>query len=239
MTRGVEPDATVTAGDMTNLREAVITAVVEAYYPEAVRVGSMARARAQMAQTAVSLFAAGAVATLTLTALQDKPWPVRALACVAIGAWLASAVAYTRAVGAPVVFDQETVRARTGADFVDIVLQRALAEKKHVDARQRWAGALAVVALAATALTVGTALFTGQAAEEQAATLTLTSDGRRAVTDLCGGLVDTLEGRIQSAPSDPRTITFFPDARSCGSGRSELVIERSLVTAVLIVEEDR
>lgn len=222
------------SAEMEQLHESVAAAVIDAYYPEAVRSGSVARTRAQMAQSAVSLFAAGALATLTVTSLQDEPWPVKGLACLAIAAWLASAVGYTRAVGSPVPFDHETTRARTRSELVSIVLQRALMEKKFVDVRQRWAGVLAIVALAATALTVSVAVFIGQSLERESATLTLTAEGQRAVSELCGRPLVRLEGRLQVEPEDLRTVNVLTAPGTCGPEPQELVVTRTLVTALLV-----
>jgi hypothetical protein len=231
---GSQHEGTAPAAETNRLHESVAAAVIDAYYPEAVRSGSAARTRAQMAQSAVSLFAAGALATLTITALQDKPWPVKGLACLAIAAWLASAVGYTWAVGSPVPFDHETMRARTRSELVTIVLQRALEEKKFVDVRQRWAGVVAVIALVATALTVSAAVFTGKSVEREPAMITLTAAGQRAVSELCDRPLVRLEGQLQVVPEDPRTVNVLTAPGTCGKGPRELVVARTWVTALVI-----
>lgn len=135
--------------------EAVIVAVVGAYYSEAVRAGTAARLRAQAGQSVASVVAAGLVASLTVTELNEQDSLVAWGGVVAVILWVVAALLYMRAVGAAYVPDDEVTAVSDPSDLVHVVLKRAKDERDAVDARQKHAARVAGAALIGTVLTFG------------------------------------------------------------------------------------
>jgi len=129
----------------------VLSAVVAAFYPDAIRAGSAARTRAQAAQSIATLFAGGVIATFTLTQLSHQYFIVKLFGSLAVACWTISAIFYMHAVGRPAPVDGIT-SVEGEAALVEELLRRAREEQKVVDGAQHNGNLAAIAALAFTFL---------------------------------------------------------------------------------------
>jgi MFS family permease len=148
------------ADDRPNeLLGAVLKAVVEAYYPDRVRSGAVARSRAQAAQSIVTIFAGGVVGTVTVTTLSTAPNWVRVAGIAAVVLWFLAALGYVTAVAKPTPPPPGPSEAEDASSLIKAVLNRAAEEAKTIDRRQQAAQTLVVAAVIATTVAFGFGLF--------------------------------------------------------------------------------
>jgi hypothetical protein len=198
---------------------AVINAVVDSFYPDAVRVGSQARLRAQAAQSVATVFAAGVVASLTLTDIKHQLPVVRIASCIAILGWVVAAFLYMRAVGRPVLPDSQLRGVDDGDRLVQIVLDRAKAERDRVDKWQGGANLASVLALVMTALAFAGAAWLPDAKDMKPAAVTLAPDQQRLLPSGCSSLAPVVEGTIDANSLDKDFVDF---TLNCGKTKQQL-----------------
>lgn len=143
----------------SNVSDSVLTAVVQAYYPEAIGGGASARLRAQAAQSVASLIAGGLLGVLSFSALADDSIAVRLVAFLAALAWTGAALLYMRAVGEPATIHDQNTHIDSDDDIVQEILGRARTEREIIDRRQHLANLTSALALGASVLAFGLALF--------------------------------------------------------------------------------
>ncbi|MEU3711303.1 hypothetical protein [Streptomyces catenulae] len=227
------------AGNPPDERELMLDAVLgpasEAYYAERVRSGSGARARAQAAQSTVTLFAGGIVATLTFTQLTDRPLGTQLAGVVAVALWLFAAVLYVRAVAQPTGPLAGPGRARTRLDLLEAVLKKADEEAAQVDRRQKYANRVAMGALGVSVLTVGLAAVAGPKEEKAPGAVAVSPAYVNSVRTVCAVKGERITGRIDKASLATSFVNLTVAAEECGGRRgkeTELVIPKSAVRAI-------
>ncbi|MBM7086246.1 hypothetical protein [Micromonospora humidisoli] len=218
------------------LLTSVQEAVVQAYYPDRVRAATGARTRAQAAQSVVTVFAGGLVATFTLTSLSSTAVVTRIGGCLAVALWLLAAVLYVRAISTAVPLGLAAASvARDGRSLIEEVLKRGDDEAKRVDQRQVVANRSSVVALGVTVLTLALALFVDHPDKSRLGWLVLGPEGQAVVAALCGNRTERVEGEIDLTTLTGQFISITVDR--CGSQRQvTLRLPKNAVTAVLTKE---
>ncbi|QLJ01332.1 hypothetical protein HZZ00_10075 [Streptomyces sp. NEAU-sy36] len=229
---------------MADERERVLDAVLgpasEAYYAERVRSGSGARARAQAAQSTVTLFAGGIVAALTFTQLADRPLTTQATGVAAVALWLLAAVLYLRAVAQPVGALAGPSHARDRLDLLNAVLKRADDEAAQVDKRQKQANWVVMGALAVSVLTVGLAAIGGAKEEKAAGSIAVAPAYAESVRMVCAVQDGRVTGQIDKTSLDKPFVSITVAAKQCGGGtgkETELAIPRAAVRAIALEGE--
>ncbi|BAJ28064.1 MULTISPECIES: hypothetical protein [Kitasatospora] len=222
--------------------ERVIDAVVgpagEAYYSDRVRSGSAARVRAQAAQSTITLFAGGLVATLTFTALADRPVITQVSGIVAVSLWMVAAVMYLRAVALPVPALAWGGGVTSRLNLIEMVLEKADQEAAHVDRRQRGANAIAVLALIASAITVALGVLVGPAENSANGTVAVSQSYNNVLQELCGLSGNKVSGRIDISSLNSQFIKVEVSIGHCADGSTTLRIPKSEVTAISMDNDD-
>ncbi|MFF0888768.1 hypothetical protein [Streptomyces sp. NPDC003456] len=236
---------TQSSSDRTNERERLLDAVwgpvSEAYYAERVRSGSGARARAQAAQSTVTLFAGGIVAALTFTQLADRPLSTQVAGVGAVAMWLFAAVLYLRAVAQPVGALAGPSHARDRLDLLNAVLKRADDEAAQVDKRQKEANLVVMGALAVSVLTIALAAIGGPKEEKASGSIVVSPTSAQSIRALCakkGELVIT--GRIDKASLGTPFVSITVASKECGGKtdkETKLVIPKSAIQAIAVAGE--
>ncbi|TSB25710.1 hypothetical protein [Streptomyces benahoarensis] len=215
--------------------DAVLGPASEAYYAERVRSGSGARARAQAAQSTVTLFAGGIVAALTFTQLADRPLSTQLAGVGAVALWLFAAVLYLRAVAQPVGALAGPSHARDRLDLLNAVLKRADDEAAQVDRRQKHANRVAMGALAVSVLTVGLAAVGGPKEEKVSGAVAVSPAYAKSIRTVCAMKDERITGRIDKTSLATPFVNITVASRGCGGGtgkETELVIPKSAVRAI-------
>ncbi|MYX17565.1 hypothetical protein GTY67_29905 [Streptomyces sp. SID8374] len=217
--------------------EAVLGPISEAYYSESVRSGSGARLRAQAAQSTVTLFAGGLVATLAFTGLADRPAITRVFAVAAILLWLVAAFLYVLAVATLPKFDPtDTAYVTRRIDLVNEVLKRGKKEAEHVDSWQTKASWTVGAALLITLITYALALGYGPEKETASGAVLLRPAYAQQLRQLCGSLPGSLpqrvEGKVDTSTLKGPFVRIELVAGACGSKVAVLQIPRSEVTGM-------
>ncbi|MEV6545436.1 hypothetical protein [Streptomyces sp. NPDC051665] len=213
--------------------EAVLGPISEAYYSESVRSGSGARLRAQAAQSTVTLFAGGLVATLAFTGLADRPAVTRAFAVAAILLWLVAAFLYVLAVATLPKFDPtDTTYVTRRIDLVNEVLKRGKKEAEHVDSWQKKASWAVGAALLITLVTYALALGYGPEKETASGAVLLRPAYAQQLRQLCGFLPQRVEGVVDTSTLKGPFVRIELAAGACGSKAAVLQIPRSEVTGM-------
>ncbi|MEV5818056.1 hypothetical protein AB0L22_02630 [Micromonospora haikouensis] len=210
---------------------AVLASIVESYYPDAVRAGTTARLRAQAAQSAATLFAGAAVASLTLVNFKQLYPQLRIVGCAAVLAWAVASVLYMQAVGAPSP-DTDKLRGVSEPDrLVRVVLDRAKAERSSVDRRQRRGNAIAIVALGLTVSTFALAVFSPGYHDEKPAVFTPTAEQLQLMSQNGCSRGENIVGKLRMASLRTDMLEFVID---CGKNRRILVLPKGDVKGLII-----
>lgn len=223
------------ADERERVLDAVLGPVSEAYYAERVRSGSGARARAQAAQSTVTLFAGGIVAALTFTQLDNRPSSTQLAGVGAVAMWLLAAVLYLRAVAQPVGALAGPSHARDRLDLLKAVLKRADDEAAEVDRRQKHANWVVVGALAVSVLTIGLAAIGGPKEEKASGSVVVSPVYAQSVRALCAKSGQQISGRIDKASLSTSFVSITVASKECGGGtdkETELVIPKSAIRAI-------
>ncbi|MEV7415941.1 hypothetical protein [Streptomyces sp. NPDC089919] len=231
----------IMADERERMLDTVLGPVSEAYYAERVRSGSGARARAQAAQSTVTLFAGGIVAALTFTQLADRPLSTQVVGVGAVAMWLFAAVLYLRAVAQPVGALAGPSHARDRLDLLNAVLKRADDEAAQVDKRQKHANWVVMGALAVSVLTIGLAAIGGPKEEKASGSVVVSPAYVQSVRALCakkGGQV--IGGQIDKASLGSPFLSITVTSEECGGKKgeeTELVIPKSAIQAIAMEGE--
>ncbi|GAA3783646.1 hypothetical protein GCM10022379_57540 [Micromonospora maritima] len=214
---------------------AVFDAVVQAHYPDRIRVAQIARARAQAAQSVVTVFAGALVATFTFTSLASAAPITRVAACVSVFCWLAAAACYVRAIATGVSPAPDAVNeiADPGV-LIREVLKRGDREARQVDRRQAVANVVSLVALAATLATMALALFVE--GQEKPGVLVLNDKGQADLRALCGRSDQRVEGTVDVGSINGGYIAV--DVRLCGDRRDVTLRFAKESVAVVLTRKD-
>lgn len=230
---------------MTDERERMLDAVLgpasEAYYAERVRSGSGARARAQAAQSTVTLFAGGIVAALTFTQLANRPLSTQLAGVGAVALWLLAAVLYLRAVAQPVAALAGPSHARNRLDLLNAVLKRADDEAAQVDKRQKHANWVVMGALAVSVLTVGLAAIGGPQEERVSGSVGVSPAYAKSVLrKLCTMKDERITGQIDKTSLGTSFVSITVTSKECDGGtgkETELVIPKSVIRVIAMEGE--
>lgn len=172
-----------------DLFASVVKAVVDTYYPDRVRSGTLARTRAQAALSAVTVFAGTLVGTFTATVLASQPTWTRVAGIATVALWFLSSMAYVAAVAANLPKMPNAGEVAGGTELVRAVLDRATIETAGVDRRLRRANCLVGVALAATVTTLAGGTFTNKQ-QFAPGVVTVTEAQADSIRGTCGGNED-------------------------------------------------
>ncbi|BBA98994.1 hypothetical protein RVR_5433 [Actinacidiphila reveromycinica] len=219
------------------LGDALFAVISEAYYGERVRSGSSARMRAQAAQSTLTLFAGGLVATFTYAGLDDRQVPAQVAGIAAVVFWLLAAVLYLYAVAAPVKVLAGPQRVRSREALVEAVLQLTRDEADAVDGRQRWANRSSVAAMCATLLALGLGVLMEPQQETRAGTVAVEAGYRSQLSSLCPGTAATLRGQVDEQTVGKDFLSLSTSPGVCGRDAVELLIPRPAIRAISLVKD--
>lgn len=178
------------------VNQAVVSAIVSAYYPKLVNAADTARSRAQAAYAIGNALAGGLVGASLLTIFSNASTFTKIVGFVAVAVWILAALRYVRAVASPL--PPEVPKEIHDANaFVAYVLSSARGDRTAIDKRQRSANFAAVLALSVTALSFALLLFGSTATFT--ASVALTSSGQQQMTSICGHATSTLSGNVTTA----------------------------------------
>ncbi|MFJ7986485.1 hypothetical protein [Streptomyces sp. NPDC096351] len=229
-----------TVDERERVLDAVLGPASEAYYAERVRSGSGARARAQAAQSTVTLFAGGIVAALTFTQLANRALTTQLAGVGAVTLWLLAAVLYLRAVAQPVGPLAGPSHARDRLDLLNAVLKRADDEAAQVDRRQKHANRVVVGALIVSVLTVGLAAVGGPKEEKASGAVVVSPAYTKNINKVCTVKDARITGRIDKASLGTPFVSITVASKECGNGadkKIELVIPKSAIQAIAMEGE--
>ncbi|WP_369258662.1 hypothetical protein [Streptomyces sp. R35] len=210
------PDAAQDRQEYEQILDSVVTSVSETYYSQLVQAVSVARGRAQAAQSTVTLFAGGLMAALSVTALADRPAATRWMGIASVALWLLAALFYLRAVASPVPENEPWGRKVTSRqELLNRVITKVRDEAKAIDKRQRLANWAAAAAVALSVLTFAQTVLTDPVRE-------------------------TAEGAIVVDPSYAPSLRALCSKESANSGRVEgNIVKDSLNTSFVEIEPAR
>jgi len=214
--------------------DAVATTVAETYYSQQVQAVSVARGRAQAAQSTVTLFAGGLMAALSVTTLAERTWWTQALAIAAVTLWLMAAWLYLWAVASPIPEDPKE-RASSRQELVNKVFDKVRAEAKKIDGRQRCANWTAFGAVVLSLSTFAVSIMTDPLKEVVSGTVVVDSGYRAALGALCSKkAADTglVSGEIVKDSLKAQFVEIRPDKGVCTTPGTTLQVPRGKVKAV-------
>jgi len=218
------------------LLDSVLKAVVDAYYPDRVRSGAVARSRAQAAQSIVTVFAGGVVGTFTITTLSTAPTWVRVVGIVAVTLWFLAALGYVTAVANPTPPPTGPNDAEDARSLINTVLERARDEAATIDRRQRKAHVLVVAALVATGLAFAFGLLLDKSKFVTGKVL-LNGASATSLLPSCVGSGPVVEGEVDlNTLSDQFVVVRVSNCES--NPQSLLRLPRSDVKAIQTAKED-
>ncbi|WP_437086207.1 hypothetical protein [Streptomyces sp. enrichment culture] len=210
------------------------TTVAETYYSQQVQAVSVARGRAQAAQSTVTLFAGGLMAALSVTTLAERTWWTQALAIAAVTLWLVAAWLYLWAVASPIPEDPKD-RAINRQELVNKVFEKVRSEAEKIDWRQRCANWTAFGAVVLSLATFAVSIVTDPVQKAVPGTVVIDSGYRSALRALCSeeaadkGLVS---GKIVKGSLAAQFVEIKPDKGVCAVPGMTLHVPRSKVKAV-------
>ncbi|AGS71819.1 hypothetical protein [Streptomyces collinus] len=212
----------------------MVTTVAETYYSQQVQAVSVARGRAQAAQSTVTLFAGGLMAALSVTTLADRTWWTQVLAIAAVALWLMAAWLYLWAVASPIPEDPNE-RATNRQELVNKVFQKVRAEAKKIDERQRCANWMALGAVILSLSTFAASIVTDPVQKTLPGTVVVDAGYRSALHALCSKkAADTglVSGQIVEESLKAQFVEIRPGAGVCGRPGTILQVPRGEVQAV-------
>lgn len=196
---------------MAQIAPAVKTAIVDAYYPAALKKADDARGRAQNGYTIAGAVAAAIVAAGVFGDIGEEQDVVQGLGVAALVLWLAAAVLFMWAVAARVSLPTSQVADDADA-FVTAVIDRAQSEQERIEDRINRALGATVLAIVVTLVALIMALTTSASAASVKGTLVLTPAGSTTVGRVCGGA--------------PATVTVSTDPSGLSAAFVKVVITK-------------
>ncbi|WP_420035924.1 hypothetical protein ACN2WE_30110 [Streptomyces sp. cg28] len=214
--------------------DTVVAPVAEAYYSQLVQAVSGARGRAQAAQSTITVFAGGLMATLSVTALTDRPRFAQILGIVAVAVWLVAAVLYLRAVASPVPepWDRKVV---TRQQLLNAVIEKVRDEAQMIDRRQRQANVVAAVAAALSLTAFALAVVQAPVRDTSEGAIVVAPSYTPVLRALCSaGAASTglIEGEITKGSLTTPFVEIKPVDGICTKQSTVLQVPRGKVTAV-------
>ena len=212
---------------------AVVTAIVNGYYPKVLDSGLAARTRAQAAQSATSAFAGLVSGGLALSALHDGSTVAALAGIVALALWAVAALGYVLTIGASVAKPDAVKGTSDTGELVRIVLDRAESDRKKVEGRLRVANVLGLLALTAT-VTAGVSLILADEPSVSATVIT-TDAGALMLQRQCHALSLPLHGHVDPTKLTDEIIVVDVDGPACdGTDQVQVAVPRALVQAVIL-----
>lgn len=198
-----------------SIAEAVVKAVVDAYYPEALKEAGSARSRAQGGYAIAAAIGTAIVAAGVGGGLGSEREVVQVVGVLAVVAWLAAALLYSWAVSGPV----DLPSAETAADketFVRHVLDSVRAQRAAIEKRSGYAFSATVGAVIVTLAALVLALTTAAPAARSHGQIVLTKLGRDSVGTICGQRRAVVSGTVDPGALGSTFVTVAIDGRDCG-----------------------
>ncbi|MEU5559130.1 hypothetical protein AB0H47_23820 [Streptomyces globisporus] len=229
------PDTARERAEYDQVLDAVVTSVSEAYYSQLVQAVSVARGRAQAAQSTVTLFAGGLMAALSVTALTDRPLVIQWLGIVSVGLWLVSALLYLRAVASPIPETLDRLKVATRQQLLNEVIDKVRQEARTIDHRQRRSNGVAAVAVALSLITFGLAVLTSPVRETADGTVLVNPSYAPVLRAACSqkaAATGGVEGKIVKNSLGTSFVEIEPARGVCQSPDSTLHVPRNQVKAV-------
>jgi hypothetical protein len=215
--------------------EAVVTSVSETYYSQLVQAVSGARGRAQAAQSTVTLFAGGLMATLSVTALADRPPVTQWLGIASVALWLVSALLYLRAVASPVPETPDRLKVATRQQLLNEVINKVRQEARTIDRRQRGSNGVAAVAVVLSLITFALAVLTSPIRETAPGTVLVAPSYVPVLRAVCSQKVAAtgeVTGEVVKASLTTSFVEIEPARGVCQPQSSALQVPRNQVKAV-------
>jgi len=214
--------------------DVVTTTVAEPYYAQQVQAVSVARGRAQAAQSTVTLFAGALMATLSVTTLADRIWWTQALAIVSVTLWLVAAWVYLWAVASPVP-ENSKQWATNRHELVNKIFDKVRSEAEKIDRRQRCANWTASGAVVLSLCTFAAIIVTKPMQETFPGVVVVDSGYQSTLEAMCSketadsGLVS---GKIVKNSLREEFVEIKPDEGVCTTPGAILQVPRGEVKAV-------
>ncbi|MFD9445365.1 hypothetical protein ACFWBR_07325 [Streptomyces sp. NPDC060006] len=233
---GADPDTAQERQEYELVLDTVVTSVSESYYAQLVQAVSVARGRAQAAQSTVTLFAGGLMAALSVTALANRPLPTRWMGIASVTLWLVAAVLYLYAVASPVPEDPDKERKVASRQaLLDRVIRKVRDEAKEIDRRQTRANRTAFVAVALSVLTFATTVLTDPVRETARGTVVLDPSYAPALKALCSkesAATGQVTGKIVKDTLSASFVEIRPAPGVCEVRGATLHLPRGKIRAV-------
>lgn len=198
-----------------SIAEAVVKAVVDAYYPEALKEAGSARSRAQAGYAIAGAIATAIIAGGVIGGLGSERGVVQAVGVLAVVGWLSAALLYNWAVSGPVDLPDAAMATDKDA-FVTHVLDSVKTQRAAIEKRTAHAFTAAIAAVVVTLAALVLALTTATPAARSHGALSLTKLGRDSVRAICGERRATVSGTVDPGALGDAFVTVAIDGRDCG-----------------------
>ncbi|MFD3378270.1 MULTISPECIES: hypothetical protein [unclassified Streptomyces] len=233
---GPGPDTAQERQEYEQVLDTVVTSVSESYYSQLVQAVSVARGRAQAAQSTVTLFAGGLMAALSVTALANRPVLTQWMGIASVALWLLAAVLYLYAVASPVPEDPDRERKVASRQaLIDRVIRKVRDEAEEIDRRQTRANRTAFVAVALSVLTFATAVLTDPVRETAEGTVVIDPSYASTLKALCSkesAATGQVDGKIVKDSLSTSFVEIEPAPGVCEVRGATLQLPRGKVRAV-------
>ncbi|MCQ4210302.1 hypothetical protein [Streptomyces longispororuber] len=214
--------------------DSVFTSVSETYYSQLIQSVSIARGRAQAAQSTITLFAGGLMAALSVTTLADRSRPTQWLGIASVALWLVTALLYLRAVASPVpeLWDRKVT---TRQQLLNTVIAKVRGEAQTIDRRQRCANRAAAAAVVLSIATFAATVLVDPVRETAEGTVVVDSSYAPALRALCSkgtAAAGRIDGSILKKSLTTSFVEIVPAGDVCGPQHPTLYVPRGKVRAV-------
>ena len=206
----------------SELEISAYTAILQAYYPDALRAASNSRDRSRAGYALVAGVATAVLALFTGTSLADRSLLVRMSGAGSGALWLLATGLYLVSVVAPPLPDPSPQMIESPLEFARFVLERAKTDRNAIEEKLRIAVWVSVFALAATAFTFG-AYAMSTPRKPTLPTVSVPNDENAPLSEVCKNATNI--GRLARYEWMPSIDGLLIDLDSGG----ELFVPRSAV----------
>jgi hypothetical protein len=229
-----EHAAAAKTSEREQLLDSLFGPISESYYQDRVRSGAAARLRIQAAQSTLSLFVGGLVATFTFASLQATTALTKWIAVIAVCMWLACTTLYIRAVTNVVYNPLAQKRVKNREDLVNAVLEIARHEAEQVDRLHRRATLTVGLALVVTAAAFASAVLLPAHSATENGEIVVAPSFAASVAQTCGASSVRLEGAIETATVDEDFVAIDVPAGACTDHAVTMYVPKSSIVSLIV-----
>jgi hypothetical protein len=218
------------------LPDVVLNAIVNAYYSKVVGEAEVARSRALSGYTIAAAIAAALTAAGLLSDLGGHSLTVQIVGCLALAAWLGSALLFLHAITNPAdPIGADSAKTSSPAAFVTVVIDRVKEERSKVVDRTERAIRLVFVAVALTvaAIVLGVTVERDDG-HDVTGRVVLTSSGRSAVASACGTTTNSVTATMDEHALDKATVKLTLPSGCRGQRPATLLLPKSAVAGFVV-----